>query len=341
MFSERCLAKDLGFRATDHTVGSGAEFLKLLDDPPSTRKDLIFLTHGPDRKSLRPVHQARAGTAGSCPSLSQCAEASVPAVGRKAASVLAVLPEDYATDLVESDPRRWSAVRQRHWGGRLIDDPVPEALLSVLSSADLGPLIEALRLLPLRASNHLDSRLVGIRSELNAALPRLWQSCLSQLDLELPLLILDEAHHAKNPWTRLAQLFASPEAAEDVSAQGPFNGVFSRMLFLTATPFQLGHRELIEVLRRFTGVRWTSPDGRVDYEQTLQTLETALDDAQRSALRLEASWSKLSPDDVGSDAAGSWWKDRSADLPDRLAVTAEHGVDGKSCGLQSVPSDPG
>ena len=186
--------------------------------------------------------------------------------------------------------------------------PVPDALLSALPSADLGPLIEALRLLPLRASTQLDSRLAGIRSELNAVLPRLWQSCLSQIDLELPLLILDEAHHAKNPWTRLAQLFASPEAAEDVSAQGPFNGVFSRMLFLTATPFQLGHRELIEVLRRFTGVRWTSPDGRVDYEQTLQTLETTLDDAQRSALRLEAAWSKLSPDDIGSaplDLGGS------------------------------------
>ena len=35
--------------------------------------------------------------------------------------------------------------------------------------------------------------------------------------------------------------------------QGPFAGVFDRMLFLTATPFQLGHHELVEVLRRFDG----------------------------------------------------------------------------------------
>jgi hypothetical protein len=327
VFTERCLRTDFGFRATDHTVRSGAEFLKLLDDPPSSRKDLIFLTHGALTGNLSDpyIKLALVRRALARPSLSAQRRA-FPRWAGKLLPFWRFFYEDYATSLVESNPRQWSTVHRRHWGEPLSDDPVPEALLSALPSADLDPLIEALRLLPLRASSQLDSRLVGIRSELNAVLPGLWQSCLSQLNLDLPLLILDEAHHAKNPWTRLAQLFASPEAAEDLSAQGPFNAVFSRMLFLTATPFQLGHRELIEVLRRFTGVRWIPPDGRADYQRALRALESALDDAQRSALRLEASWSKLTPDDIDGDAAGTWWRDRSAELPDKLAATTEHFV---------------
>jgi hypothetical protein len=31
---------------------------------------------------------------------------------------------------------------------------------------------------------------------------------------------------------------------------------FDQMLFLTATPFQLGHHELLSVLDRFGDVRW-------------------------------------------------------------------------------------
>jgi superfamily II DNA or RNA helicase len=59
------------------------------------------------------------------------------------------------------------------------------------------------------------------------------------------LLVLDEAHHLKNT-TRLSSLFADEEALADSQAvsRGPLAGVFARMLFLTATPFQLGHHEL-------------------------------------------------------------------------------------------------
>jgi len=74
-----------------------------------------------------------------------------------------------------------------------------------------------------------------------------------------PLLVFDEAHHLKNV-TRLTSLFIEQESHEDSEAiaRGPLAGVFSRMLFLTATPFQLGHHELVSVLRRFEGIAWDS-----------------------------------------------------------------------------------
>src|SRR5215211_6937961 len=45
VFRERCLDKGHGIRASD-PVRRGSEFLKLLDDPPASRRHLIFLTHG-------------------------------------------------------------------------------------------------------------------------------------------------------------------------------------------------------------------------------------------------------------------------------------------------------
>ena len=127
------------------------------------------------------------------------------------------------------------------------------------------------------------------------------------LRLSLPLLILDEAHHLKNPGTRLAGLFDSPEAEEDVS--GPFAGIFQRMLFLTATPFQLGHRELIQVLRRFEAVKWGSREERSRYHRQIDELERALDVAQHAALRLDSAWGRLEQGDVDE---GEWWR-RSED----------------------------
>jgi superfamily II DNA or RNA helicase len=51
-------------------------------------------------------------------------------------------------------------------------------------------------------------------------------------------LILDEAHHTKNPYTRLAGLFENLEARDEADKlRGELGGVFHRMLFLTATPF--------------------------------------------------------------------------------------------------------
>jgi hypothetical protein len=141
-------------------------------------------------------------------------------------------------------------------GHELGDDPVPEALVEALRAVDLTPLIETCRALPLRSSPYLTERLAEVRRALSGAVEAVWRQALRAAHLHLPMLVLDEAHHAKNPRTGLASLFADSSAREETELLGgPLAGVFDRMLFLTATPLQLAHRELIEVLRRFDGVR--------------------------------------------------------------------------------------
>jgi hypothetical protein len=70
------------------------------------------------------------------------------------------------------------------------------------------------------------------------------------------------------------------------------------MLFLTATPFQLGHHELLRVLGRFHGIRWPTASARARFDEQLESLRGALDRAQASALRLERAWSRIDPLDM-------------------------------------------
>jgi hypothetical protein len=147
---------------------------------------------------------------------------------------------------------------------------------------------------------------------------RIWELALTRAEFESPLLILDEAHHLKNPSTRLASLFVEPEAAQDsefIVSGGALGGKFQRMLFLTATPFQLGHAELINVLDRFKGVNWNSDNGliqRAEFDKRLEHLWVVLDEAQKAALRLDRSWGKLTEDHLrNADGqvipADDWW----------------------------------
>ena len=59
---------------------------------------------------------------------------------------------------------------------------------------------------------------------------------------------MDEAHHLKNPGTSLARQFKVAEIDQDLrTGDAAMANAFDRMLFLTATPFQLGHHELVHV----------------------------------------------------------------------------------------------
>ena len=77
------------------------------------------------------------------------------------------------------------------------------------------------------------------------------------------------------------------------------------MLFLTATPFQLGHYELLNVLRLFLTVRWehgdAPPGGHDAVDNSLKALEASLNEAQRRARQLEAAWSELAFERVVDD----------------------------------------
>ncbi|MCX6923494.1 MAG: hypothetical protein NT154_09845 [Verrucomicrobia bacterium] len=153
---------------------------------------------------------------------------------------------------------------------------------------------------------------------LNEALTDLWRACLRDLRCRLPLLILDEAHHLKNPQTRFASLFQDEEAEQDAREfGGELNGIFERMLFLTATPFQLGHHELCQVLDRFGSISWQSQAaprcGLEAVRLELSDLRALLDAGQHAASRLDQAWGRLTPADLKVDGesyedAEIWWR---------------------------------
>jgi hypothetical protein len=162
------------------------------------------------------------------------------------------------------------------------------------------------------------------------AFRHLWDGLLAKACRRsaLPLLILDEAHHLKNSQTRLASLFRTTGPKEESLFQtqeasreaemlsGALGGVFERMLFLTATPFQLGHHELLNVLERFQSIAWRSASApglsREKVREELRELRRALDRAQRAALDFDRVWGRLRAEEM-RDRDGNplseeeWW----------------------------------
>lgn len=325
VFRSACLKHGPGLRATAKTVSSGSEFLKLLDDPPERHHQIVFLTHGALTRQLGDelVRLAIVREALKRPSLMQERRA----FPRWASSLIphgSRLSPEVTRALLDRPPSEWRPLWKRETRVSLPDDPVPKALIAALKRVDLGPLINTCREIPLRESEYLEERLERLRTGLTRAVEGVWRQALRAAHLHLPLLVLDEAHHTKNPRTGLAGLFADREAEEDAALLGgPLAGVFDRMLFLTATPLQLGHGELIEVLRRFSGIRWHDLD-RVKYEARITRLEETLNLAQAASLRLDRAWGRLTPEDfVGAPQA--WWQKPEAEgLSNSLRDAAAH-----------------
>lgn len=311
VFTDRCLAHGAPqLRVTETPVRNGTDFLRLLDDPPHRRRHLIVVTHGAlsarlgdpwvqlafVRHALR--HQ-------------RDTEPYRKALARWSGKLLREknFTPEMVTDLLASPPKHWRRIAARY-GLELDDDPVPEPIIDVLDDIDLSALREAIWAIPFRQSAGLEGRLKATRKAIVDALKKAWPEVLGQVDVQLPLLILDEAHHVKND-NQLARLFANPEAEDDAEALfGPLGGMFDRMLFLTATPFQLGHGELLRVLERFEGVRWELPLDRVRFRTHLAELRTALDTTQAAALRLERAWGRLE--------AGDDLEQEGVEVPDRV-----------------------
>ena len=324
-FQSKCLKQGVELRATAETVRTGSEFLKLLDDPEDRSHDIVFLTHGALTGSLTDplVRLAIVRRALRRQSLRR-QRVAFPRWADRVIPRGWEMSEELVEALIEAPPSQWRRVCKRVTGEDLHDDPVPEAIAEALQTVDLSGLIDACRQLPVRSSPRLESRLKDVRRELGSAVEAVWREALSAANLHLPLLVLDEAHHAKNPGTRLAGLFAdSDESGEARMLSGPLAGVFDRMLFLTATPLQLAHRELIEVLRRFEGIRWQGLE-REAYADRISRLESALDATRAASLRLDRGWNSLSSADL-EGAPERWWVDSAKDdLPESLASIREH-----------------
>lgn len=325
MFIERCLAPELQGRLRCGSAKSGVEFLKFLDDPVDRRCQIIFLTHGAMQIALTDewvrlsvIRQAiyrRRGTDDMKRSLSRCLGQLIRGLGRVDRH-----NNDVWEPLLSSHPNEWAGILKRA-GIELPndDDPVPQHLIEALENISTDEVYDALQSIPQRDSSTHNDRLKEAREKVTTAIAGLWTECLRSMRLRLPLLILDEAHHLKNARTRLASLFHSGDGdvdSQSLRPKGSLGGVFERMLFLTATPFQLGHHELCSVIERFDGIDWGSSSAptipRKQYREELQALRGKLDRAQSMALALNETWGRLTTEDLMADGVqygdiDSWW----------------------------------
>lgn len=331
VFCEKCLSPEVRGNMRSATGDSGLSFLRLIDDGPEKRANIIFLAHGALHRALDDgfaklavIKRAFKGRS----SLSAQRENFERFAGRllrMSGKIDRLAPELLGT-LLERPYDAWLRIIHRaheELKSLITDDPVPlhfAQALDDLDAAQVEALAEALRALPQRESPNIDERLKDVRRELSVLMSGVWKELLRKANFRSPLLILDEAHHVKNPATQLASLFVDDEAAKEseyFESGGALGGKFDRMLFLTATPFQLGHTELINILQRFEGIAWTSQRkpllDRLAFKTELKELATALDDSQSAALRLDKIWGKLNSellvDGNGKELnAESWWE---------------------------------
>jgi len=323
-FRTACLRSDeerSRFRVA--TAESGVDFLKLLDDPEPVRASLIVLSHGALHRKLADkwvklaVLQAAIKGRHGVVALRQRLARFAPMVLRHGYKV----DEHYALylRLLETPASQWKPLLVNEgWLEPEDDDPVPQLLLLTLDEMNLTPVFErVVEVMPERDSKSLDSRIKLARSALDSGnggvLPEIWRVCLKRIPYSFPLLVLDEAHRARNAGTQLSALLSATR--EDLNTVGgQLTERFERMLFLTATPFQLGHGELRNVLSRFDSIDWRSKRApamsRESFGEAINTLHQRLDAMQLAAERLERAWKKLVPQDV-EDAEKTyglhWW----------------------------------
>lgn len=319
VFKENCLPEHLQSKIECGVANNGVEFLKYLDDPEGRRKQIIFLAHGALSKNLSDAW-VKLAILQRAMKYKKNAASEYRSMARYVGKLLLMhgwtnkYPGIWKT-LLESNTSKWKSQLKKILSAEDYeivgdDDPVPAHVVEALESPEVKPLLDDLwgeiQNIPKRASTKLESRLVGLRQSIQKNLmPNIWRICFVKTNIQLPLLILDEAHHLKNSGTRLASMFHSHEAENDanqISRGGQLAGVFERMLFLTATPFQLGHHELCNILDRFNGISWKSnaaPSGGQDhYRNNLENLKHVLDESQRKASVLEREWGKLSTNDL-------------------------------------------
>lgn len=303
------------------------DFMKLLDDPPRERCHLIFLAQGAMSRSQYDkwvrlsliAESLRRHARGSAFKLIQVRSQ----IHRFLGELLWAIGEERAHDwghelwlqLLRTDPEAWKGIYNaflRDERRTLKDDPVPKSVLRAIRKIDLKPIAMALQEMPLRTSERRSERIRDARTTLIKAEKTMWNAVLAQSSWRSPLLVLDEAHHLKNPGTALARQLQSPDSENDLrTGDGAMANAFDRMLFLTATPFQLGHHELVSVLRSFRGVRWDATElgTREEFQNRINLLSTQLSESQRGAIALQRSWSRLRAEDVDSEAGvDAWWK---------------------------------
>lgn len=297
VFTKQCMTTDATNLRISQPLTAGSDFLKLLDDPPHRRKHIVLLTHGAITSNLKDpfvklslLRQATLHRTALLDKRDRIAKAAPVLLQDKRFG-----DAELVLKLLKSPESQWKAIWEHNRPhDTLDDDPVPENLPDLVSGTDLDTVRDTVANLPKYRNSSYEARVRKARTALNNLLRGVWQEALRHLDARLPLLILDEAHHVKNQ-TKLADLLSSKDAHADLDSlkPGELGSVFERMLFLTATPFQLGHHELLSVMRRFDGVRWTRQRDRDRFMRDMDELSDALDAAQTRNVEFEQAWKRL------------------------------------------------
>ena len=303
------------------------EFLRLLDDS-NDRCRIVFLAQGAMsraqtdkwvrlaliRETLR-RHGRRAQLVKVKPQIHRFL---AELLGAKEEQRASIEGENIWTMLLKEDPSCWkdtfnSSLKNDRL--KLLDDPVPESVTKVLSQVELDEFATELAKMPVRSrggEERLSERIRDAGAELRTVERKLWKLIIAKMRWRSPLLVLDEAHHLKNPGTSLAKQLQSPESNEDLKlGDGAMAGCFDRMLFLTATPFQLGHHELVHILQRFAGVRWENGTfgEKTAFNEKLAQLLESLTASQRASIRLQKAWNRIANDDLNGNATEEeWWQ---------------------------------
>lgn len=304
-------------RATPSTLVRASQVLSTLDDGADTRAHIVFATHGAMSLSFRDPWMGLAVLVAATRRRHDGANAR-RTIALGAADLFYDTPfsrrgadgELIISRLVDRPFAEW----KRLWNSaldeldgtkgerdaRLDDDPVPMAVQRALekSSEELQEGWDLLcQRLP-KNSQNFSKRMKKLRGEFGGSsgvVARALASSLEHLDLASPLLIVDEAHHLRRE-NRLGRLLS--EASDGGPAtQGIFNGCFSKMLFLTATPFQLDTVELGSVLSRMELVDWKScKEGAVGIARQKQAeLIASLNQMRDLGTRFQQAWAGVGP----------------------------------------------
>lgn len=298
----------------DTYASSPSEFFKLLDDDDRRRSHLVFTTTGCFSRGLNDawiklgmIRLARQSTKLSADQKSRLYRWATNLI--RQTSQYKLTP-DLVGKLLNSDLEKWREILVK---GKLFDDsdddPVPALLEEVAERIDWSKLATIIRTsLPQRSSENIERRMKQVRGEFNDACQEIYAQWLALSKWRSPLLILDEAHHAKNDDTNLTRLFRPLTDGEVNLLQGKFE----RMLFLTATPFQLGHQELIRVIHSFDAIRWDSAYApklsRDEFREELKTLEDALDRNRLAGRQLDRRWGTIRPELLDGQDVVTWWR---------------------------------
>ena len=333
LFRTQCVVSGKLRTVRDETARNGTEFFKLLDDGAGKRPGIIWMpTNAFSQKlsdgwvKLGLVRLARRRTKMDDEMKRRLYKWAPDLVRLKKHKKLT--PE-VVERLLNTDLDRWCDLLVNE--GLLdegADDPVPQHLSETADHLDFGDLNAVLRgeEIPGRRGRPSDARRKEARFQLNEACQALFEDWLRKVRWRSPLLVMDEAHHAKNDETRLSSLFRSEEttrlvAVDSESGTHPILWEkFDRMLFLTATPFQLGHHELVRVLRSFAAVRWKGRNApertREEFFGSMNELERKLDRSRLSGRALDRLWGRLDLGGIGlggdgdepESAARRWWE---------------------------------